>query len=359
METRGARAGAARTPRSARSHAHAPRFGFGSPELSLSPAAYDGICQASSEWERLTRSERGERGERDKPRVTDVRGGTWTQIGRGSTGVLVAPEGALPAEHPLEGKQAVLKIVSGALRGPAASGPAASGPAGEFETMRLPCLAPYVPEPYGLVLVGDVPVGYSMRQYERSLEKHVQKHGLDGDMERAVYNVIVGVCAVVSCFDIKPANFVVSGTDVRMIDFGAVYCTPAGRKSPEQISAEIAMCTLLFCLTACRRDPESPTGSPSLLGLPFMTSTLLDHDKQPIPSVVAALSSLNADDDTVYRRAITNVQGECFRIVLTKRFRGGAQFTAVELLRLLSAYKKRVATKSAAFGASEPRCAVL
>lgn len=358
MDTRGTRAGerATRQPRNARSHAHALglRLGFGSPEfsISLSTDAYDGICQASSEWERLTRSERSER---DKPNVTDVRGGTWTQIGRGSTGVLVAPESTLPAEHPLAGKQAVLKIVNGALQGPAAS-----GPAGEFETMRLPCLAPYVPEPYGLVLVGDVPVGYSMRQYEKSLEKHVKKHGLDGDMERAVYNVIVGVCAVVSCFDIKPANFVVSGTDVRMIDFGAVYCTPAGRKSPEQISAEIAMCTLLFCLAACRRDTESQTSH--LLGLPLMTSTLLDSDKQPIPSVGTALGSLSADDDTgdtVYRRAITNVQGECFRIVLTKRFRGGAQFTAVELLGLLSAYKKRVATKSAAFGASEPRCAVL
>ena len=354
MEPRGTRAGAARTPRSARSHAHAPRFGlgFGSPELSisLSTDAYDGICQASNEYARLTRSERSERS--DKPKVTDVHGGTWTQIGRGSTGVIVEPESALPAEHPLAGKHAVLKIVVGALRGPAAS-----GPAGEFETMRLPCLAPYVPEPYGLVLVGDVPVGYSMRRYEKSLERHVQNHGLDGDMERAVYNVIVGVCAVVSCFDIKPANFVVSGTDVRMIDFGAVYCTPAGRKSPEQISAEIAMCTLLFCLAACRRD--SPTSSPILLGLPFMTSTLLDDAKQPIPSVLTALSSLNADDDTVYRRAITNVQGECFRSVLTKRFRGGAQFTAVELLGLLSAYKKRVATESSAFGASQPRCAVL
>jgi hypothetical protein len=324
-------------------------LGFGSLAASLSRDAYEGICRDSRKWARSTREERGNL---DTPKVTDAHGGTWTQLNYGSAGVLMAPD-ALPNGHPLFGKPAVLKIVLNA-RGVSADADAESV-AEEFETMRLPGLAPYVPSTYGLVLVGDVPVGYSMQRYEKSLEKLVQKHGLNDAMEHTVYEVIKGVCAVVSCFDIKPANFVVSGTDVRMIDLASFFCNPPSEKSPERVSADVAMCTLLFCLAAC----ETAHSGLTPLELPFLTSTLLESDKRPKRSVLDALESLDADGATVYRRAITNVQGECFRKVASKRFRGGAKFTAVELLSRLSDYKMSVATKGAAFGASEPPCAIL
>jgi hypothetical protein len=269
--------------------------------------------------------------------------------------MLVEPE-SIPEGHPLFGKPAVLKIFKNA---PSANTEPKESVAEEFETMRLPALARYVPEPYGLVLVGDVPVGYSMKKYQKSLEKHVQKHGLDGDMERRVYAVIEGVCAVVSCLDIKPANFVVSDDDVRMIDFGSIYCHPRGERSPEQIAADVAMCTLLFCLAACREGDSASDLTP--LQLPFLTSKLLDpeNENKPRKSVVAVLASIDTADGTVYRRAITNVQGACYKKVAPKRYRGGDALTAVDLLTMLSDYKVRTA-KSAAFGARrEPGCAIL
>jgi hypothetical protein len=212
----------------------------------------------------LTQEEREKHG---KPKVTDAHGVTWILLVSGSSGMLVEPE-SIPEGHPLFGKPAVLKIFKNA---PSANTEPKESVAEEFETMRLPALARYVPEPYGLVLVGDVPVGYSMQKYQKSLEKHVQKHGLDGDMERRVYAVIEGVCAVVSCLDIKPANFVVSDDDVRMIDFGSLYCHPRGERSPEQIAADVAMCTLLFLPRGVprrrfrfRSDPADPAAAPFL-----------------------------------------------------------------------------------------------
>jgi hypothetical protein len=317
------------------------------------PDAYDSICKQSREWPRLTEEERKKRG---TPKVTDAHGVTWVLLVSGSSGMLVEPK-SIPAGHPLFGKPAVLKIFKRAL---SADTEPKESVTEEFETMSLPALARYVPEPYGLVLVGDVPVGYSMQKYKKSLEKHVQKRGLDGAMERRVCAVIEGVCAVVSCLDIKPANFVVSGDDVRMIDFGSIYCHPRGERSPEQIAADVAMCTLLFCLAACRGGDSDLTPL-TPLQLPFLTSKLLDpeNENKPRESVVAALSSINTADGTVYRRAITNVQGACYKKVAPKRYRGGDALTAVDLLTMLSDYKVRTA-KSAAFGARrEPGCAIL
>jgi hypothetical protein len=353
MEARSARAHE-RAARNARTRSTARKaLGFGTAQalsVVLPPDAYGSICKESREWPRLTQEEREKRG---TPKVTDAHGVTWVLLVSGSSGMLVEPK-SIPAGHPLFGKPAVLKIFKRAL---SANTEPKESVTEEFETMSLPALARYVPEPYGLVLVGDVPVGHSMQKYKKSLEAHVQKRGLDGAMERRVYAVIEGVCAVVSCLDTKPANFVVSDDDVRMIDFGSIYCHPRVDRSPEQIAADVAMCTLLFCLAACRGGDSDLTP----LQLPFLTSKLLDpeNENKPRESVVAALASIDTADGTVYRRAITNVQGACYKKVAPKRFRGGDELTAVELLTMLSDYKVRAA-KSAAFGARrEPGCAIL
>lgn len=328
---------------------------------------------------------------RGKPResatLTDTHGGQWAAMSVGAAGVLMSPT-TLPDAHPLHDIAPLLKIVTRVTRvtrvTKAAQGTTvakvATGdefsdeetPAAPVETekgalfpqkgsveaelamMSLPNLRGFVPATYGLVMVEGTAVGYSIERFETSLREHISRHGMDEKTERKVYAVIQGVCAVVSCFDVKPDNMVVSGSDVRMIDFGPDFCTTSsGVKTQEHVSADIAMCTLLFCLSACKDKRH--------LALPFLTSTLLDKEHTPLPSAVAAIDALGTfypDGDTV-TRAVTNVQtGPCLASAGKRRL---YNYTARDLLTMLSQIKKDARAKEAGqagFGRA-PRCAIL
>jgi hypothetical protein len=215
----------------------------------------------------------------------------------------------------------------------------------EFNMMSLPGLKGLVPATYGTVVVGDKTVGYAMERFEMSLREHINTNGMDSKMEEKVYELIKGVCAVVSCFDAKPDNVLVSASgEVRMIDFGPDLCTSKGSKSPEQIETDVLMCTLLFCLAACNNDVQ--------LDLPMMTATLLDSAYDPRESVVEKLEKLSAfypEHDRavhkVYASAIVNVQGvPCFRDPRNRRWKDGMIFpdftVAKDLIQILSLRKK-------------------
>jgi hypothetical protein len=57
-------------------------------------------------------------------------------------------------------------------------------------------------------VVGDKTVGYAMERFEMSLREHINTNGMDSKMEEKVYELIKGVCAVVSCFDVMSARVV-------------------------------------------------------------------------------------------------------------------------------------------------------
>lgn len=303
----------------------------------------------------------------------------------GAEGVLMRPTKALESAHPLAGKDALLKIATrvakvehaddGFLPEDASPGGLPAGPetaalspetapkapfpdAGaveaEFNTLALPALAGLVPRVYGLVSADGHTVGYSIERLPGSLEDHIRAQGMDDGMERKVYAAIEGVCAVVSCFDVKPANFVVSARgDVKVIDFGPDFCAHVERKTPEHIAADVAMCTLLFCLAACK--------SKASLALPFLTSKLLDGTHAPLASAVAALRSLDDvyPEDPAISRAISSVTGNpCFAYANGSGKRGRwAEYSAIDLLTILSAIKRRDAGKTG-FGRAA-RCAIL
>jgi hypothetical protein len=220
-----------------------------------------------------------------------------------------------------------------------------------------------VPAVYCLVVVGGTTVGYSIERFAMSLKEHIYlHHGMDEDMERKVYRVIQGVCAVVSCFDVKPENFVVSGSgDVRMIDFGPDFCTSSSEPKPkDHILADVAMCTLIFCLSACGKD-EKP------LPLPFLTQKLLDKEHRPLDSARTVLGSLGIyypeDEKTIYTRAISSLQmWPCYQNAVVKRFkrrRGNFDYNAIDLLNILVDRIKQ--DEKAGFGREprEPQCAIL
>jgi hypothetical protein len=323
--------------------------------------------------------------------ITDTHSGKWSALGDGAAGVVMIPEGEppgeVPADHPLYSvrTKVVLKIVTaveerakvekseegyeseGFLEDEVESSTAESPPAespprppaplypdqeavlAEFNMMSLPGLKGLVPATYGTVVVGDKTVGYAMERFEMSLREHIKQNGMDKKMEEKVYELIKGVCAVVSCFDTKPDNVVVSASgDVRMIDFGPDLCTSKDGKSPEQIETDVLMCTLLFCLAACNGSAQ--------LDLPMMTATLLDSAYEPQQSVLEKLTKLREfykEDNLVYTGAITNVQTvPCFKNPLNKRKRPGTfalDYTAEYLLKVLSSIKKEK-TAQAGFG---------
>jgi hypothetical protein len=328
--------------------------------------------------------------------LTDAHGGEWVAMSVGAEGVLMEPksESPMPDAHPLHGiGPLLLKIVTNVERvrrvakvakankvstgddfsdeepleetkakGESPLFPKTGSVEAEFAMMSLPELSALVPTTYGPVVVGGTAVGYSIARFETSLSEHISSHGMDEGMEVSVYRVIEGVCAVVSCFDTKPENFVVSGSDVRMIDFGQDFCDSSSGKTAEHAAADVAMCTLLFCLSACKDE--------RLLPLPFLTGKLLDKAHEPLPSAVAAIDALSTfypDEGTIYTRAIENVQmGQCFSDEVGKR--RASQYTAGELLTMLSQFRKKAAkTKDAGqagFGRErrerrEPKCAIL
>jgi hypothetical protein len=378
------------------------RFGT-PPRLEVSQDAYD----------KLVKEKRGARGQsaRFSASLTDTHGGIWSALGDGAAGVVMKPEGeVLPAHHPLYSvrTKVVLKIVTrvegakvekseegyeseGFLEDEVESSTAESPPAespprppaplypdqeavlAEFNMMSLPGLKGLVPATYGTVVVGDKTVGYAMERFEMSLREHITKKGMDSKMEEKVYELIKGVCAVVSCLDVKPDNVVVSASgDVRMIDFGPDLCTSKDgkspeQKSPEQIETDVLMCTLLFCLAACNNDVQ--------LDLPMMTATLLDSAYEPRKSVVEKLEKLSEfypkhdrAVHNVYASAIVNVQAaQCFRDPRNKRWKKNMisdDFTvAGDLIQILSrlnkdkaeASRKKAKTAQAGFGRDRRR----
>jgi hypothetical protein len=359
------------------------RFGT-PPRLEVSQDAYDTLVKEKRDHDGRVRAARGQSVPRFSANITDTHSGKWSALGDGAAGVVMKPEDGVPADHPLHSvrTKVVLKIVTAvekakvekAEEGYESEGfledeketstespPAESPPRpatlypdqekvlAEFNMMSLPGLKGLVPATYGTVVVADKTVGYAMERFEMSLREHIKQNGMDKKMEEKVYELIKGVCAVVSCFDVKPDNVVVSASgDVRMIDFGPDLCTSKDGKSPEQIETDVLMCTLLFCLAACNGSAQ--------LDLPMMTATLLDSAYEPQQSVLEKLTKLREfykEDNLVYTGAITNVQTvPCFKNPLNKRKRPGTfalDYTAEYLLKVLSSIKKEK-TAQAGFG---------
>ncbi len=119
----------------------------------------------------------------------------------------------------------------------------------ECTVLRSDGLTGFVPRVHGYIGVarkagtaGTAPVtvvGYVMDKFDKSLLEYIQTTGrLTTDDEEKIYAVIEGVCQVVRCFDVKPANFVVELDSengdgpltplliksVLMIDFGCDFC---------------------------------------------------------------------------------------------------------------------------------------
>jgi hypothetical protein len=360
------------------------RFGT-PPRLEVSQDAYDKLVKAKLDHDGV-RDARGKHVPRFSENITDTHGGKWSALGDGAAGVVMKPEGEVPADHPLHSvrTKVVLKIVT-AVEGakvekaeegyesegfledevesstespPAESPPRPPAPLypdqeavlAEFNMMSLPGLKGLVPATYGTVVVGDKTVGYAMERFEMSLREHIKQSGMNSEMEEKVYELIKGVCAVVSCFDVKPDNVVVSASgDVRMIDFGPDLCTSKDGKTPEQIETDVLMCTLLFCLAACNGSSQ--------LDLPMMTATLLDSAYEPHKSVVEKLEKLSEfypEHDRavhkVYTGAIVNVQAaQCFRDTRNKRKKNTItnDFTVTkDLIQILSGLNKEKAEAS-------------
>jgi hypothetical protein len=349
--------------------------------------------------------------------LTDSHGGHWVAMSSGAMGVLMKQkEPTLPETHPLHGigPSLLLKIVTTAPKdtkvtkvtkvtkategteGPRASkvprvatdddkfidedtspeSPPVDEPVSvlfpepgsvdaEFAMMSRPELRNLVPAVYCLVVVGGTAVGYSIERFAMSLKEHIYlNNGMDEDMERKVYRVIEGVCAVVSCFDVKPENFVVSSSgDVRMIDFGSDFCTSRSEPKPkDHILADVTMCTLIFCLSACGKD-EKP------LPLPFLTRKLLDGEHRPLDSARTVLGSLGIYypnyEETIYTRAISSLQMQpCYQNTVVKSLkhrRGNFDYNAIDLLNILVKRIKKDELEKAGFGRElrEPQCAIL
>jgi hypothetical protein len=194
----------------------------------------------------------------------------------------------------------------------------------ECTILRSDGLAGFVPRVHGYIGVarpaGTAPVtvvGYVMDKFDKSLLEYIQNTGgLTTDDEEKIYAVIEGVCQVVRCFDVKPANFVVELDSqdgdgpltplriksVRMIDFGCDFCECGENNDAGLNAGAVLVGTLLFCiacLASCKIRPV----------LPYLTG------KIRVPDAKKTLTSIDDEyyDKQFYQNALATVQGYEFR----------------------------------------------
>ena len=158
----------------------------------------------------------------------------------------------------------------------------------EVELMQA--LEAFVPKLSGFVRANGAVIGYTMARYEMSLQARMQAQPLAETLQERLVAVIRGVCEKVRCLDIKPQNFVITGDDIRMIDFGAEFCTAVDAKMVALLEARVLYSVLLFCAFACRVLAGKET---RLASLGVLRAMLMTRDFTPLPEAMAELARLD------------------------------------------------------------------
>jgi hypothetical protein len=158
----------------------------------------------------------------------------------------------------------------------------------EVELMQA--LEAFVPKLSGFVRANGAVIGYTMAKYEMSLLARMQAQPLTEALQERLVAVIRGVCEKVRCLDIRPQNFVITGEDIRMIDFGAEFCAAVDAKMVALLEARVLYSVLLFCAFACRVLDGKET---RLASLGVLRAMLMTRDFTPLPETMAELARLD------------------------------------------------------------------
>ena len=233
------------------------------------------------EYDAIVKSKLGE--------LVVIKGVRWVSIAEGGSCVVIAPEkgASVVAKVLKKNEDRDIKVDE------------------EISMMLHDRLTAFVPKIHARIrLESGRTVGYTMEKFDMSLHDYMTAGhtgpsgpvgpvgpsgptGLNEDLQEKVYNVIQGVCKVVSCFDIKPQNFVIrqgpkgpqaSEWDVRMIDFGTDFCESDPRDD-EETNDNVLFCVLLFCIASCE------IGNDSYMRLDFFLRKLTD-DRQKTESAM-------------------------------------------------------------------------